>query len=394
MKRHLYKRIIVTIVLFFPFTLISQTIKVSLFNQFKIKTAVIRTLTGKYDFYADGKKIYKVKRQNVIYFTATSDSVSVWDLDKHLGVYKEIHFDGKIRVNSFRVEAVTPALKQRSFHGNINVFVKDGSLKIINEVDLESYVSAVVESESGPKATEEYYKSQAIICRTYALDHLDRHQGEGFNLCDEVHCQVYKNMSYQNYLIPEATFFTSGLVLADSAGELITAAFHSNSGGETANSEDVWSSETSYLKAIKDTFSLNQRNSLWEKKITYLDWLNYLDTIGIDTETGIPEDEIEFIQDKRRKNLIVKNDTIHVKKVRHDFGLRSAYFSIIPNGDHILIKGKGYGHGVGLSQEGAMNMARQGYDFRDIIHYYYSNVKIVKMSDMDLSHLNSELLTK
>ena len=362
----------------------SQVLKVSLFNQFNIKTAVIRTLIGKYEFVADDKKIYKLKKLNVLYFTAVNDSISVWDLDRHIGVYKKISFVEKSRLNSFRIEPVFPALKERSFYGGIQIKARNGSLLIINEVDLEAYVSGVVESESGPKANEEYYKSQAIICRTYALDHLDRHVDEGFNLCDEVHCQVYKNMSYQNYIIPEATFFTSGLVLVDSVGELVTAAFHSNSGGETANSEDVWSSETSYLKAKKDTFSLNQRNSVWKKNISYLTWLEYLDTLGIKSKSGISEDEIKFIQDERKKYLIIKNDSIPLKKIRADFKLRSSYFSITPNGDSILIAGKGYGHGVGLSQEGAMNMARQGYSFRDIIHFYYSNVKIVKLEDLKL----------
>ena len=379
-KRFIFFSIIIFLSLKYSF---SQNINVRIFSDFEIKTAVIRLLSGKYELNADEKHVYRIKKNNVIYFTAVGDSVSVWDLDKHIGIYKNIEFRGKARVNSFRIEPVYPALKERSYYDNIKISGHNKHLLIINSVDLESYVSGVVESESGPKANEEYYKSQAIICRTYALDHLDRHDGEGFNLCDGVHCQVYKNMSYQNYIIPEATFFTSGLVLIDTSGQLITAAFHSNSGGETANSEDVWSSETSYLKAKKDSFSLNQRNSEWEKKISYLEWLEYLDTIGINTEVGITEEEIRFMQNERKKYVTVKNDTIPVKKIRSDLALRSAYFSIIPKGDSILIKGKGYGHGVGLSQEGAMNMANHGYSFRDIIYFYYLGVKIIKLTDLD-----------
>ncbi|NOZ48204.1 MAG: SpoIID/LytB domain-containing protein [Chlorobi bacterium] len=364
----------------------SKNIKVRIFSEFQIKTSVVRLISGKYDFIADGKRIYRIKKNNVIYFTATGDSINVWDLDEHLGVFKNIEFIGKGRTNSFRIEPVFPALKERSYYGNLQIKVKDKFLLIVNNADLESYVSGVVESESGPKATEEYYKSQAIICRTYALGHLNRHIDDGFNLCDGVHCQVYKNMSHQNYQIPEATFFTSGLILVDTANQIITAAFHSNSGGETANSEDVWSSSTSYLKAVKDTFSLNQRNAKWEKKITYLDWLNYLDTIGIDTRDGISEEDMKFIQDSRKKYILIKNDTINVKKIRSDFGLRSAYFSIIPEEDYMLFKGKGYGHGVGLSQEGAMNMSKQGYNFREIIHFYYTNVKIIKLENLKIDN--------
>lgn len=384
--RSILKRTSVLISIFFCTATIiySQKLKINIFNEFEVKTAVVRLLSGKYDFIADGSRVYKIKRNNVIYFTAVNDSVSVWDLEKHVGIYKEIEFREKTRLNSYRIEPVFPALKERSYYGSLIISTKNKHLVIVNNIDLEPYVSGVVESESGPGASEEYYKSQAIICRTYALDHLGRHEGEGFHLCDEVHCQVYKNMSYQNYRIPEATFFTSGLVLVDAENQLITAAFHSNSGGETANSEDVWSSETSYLKAKKDTFSLNQRNSEWEKEITYIQWLNYLDTIGIYTKEGIAEDDIKFIQNERQRYLTIKNDSIELKKIRADFGLRSAFFSIIPNGDTILIKGKGYGHGVGLSQEGAMNMANSGYNFREIINFYYSNVKVIKLDNLNI----------
>jgi len=70
MKKYFSENILVAIIIILPFTLNSQNIKVSLYDSFQIKTAVVRTLTGKYDFYADGKKVYKVKKHNVIYFTA------------------------------------------------------------------------------------------------------------------------------------------------------------------------------------------------------------------------------------------------------------------------------------------------------------------------------------
>ena len=87
------KRIILCLLLVIAsLGLLSQNLKVSLFNEFKLKTAVFSNLNGKYEFLLDGKKEYKLKKQNVIYFTVANDSISVWDLDKHLGVFAKIEF--------------------------------------------------------------------------------------------------------------------------------------------------------------------------------------------------------------------------------------------------------------------------------------------------------------
>ena len=66
------------------------------------------------------------------------------------------------------------------------------------------------------------------------------------------------------------------------------------------------------------------------------------------------------------------------KKIRFDFNLRSSYFSVIDKGSNILFQGRGYGHGVGLCQDGAMEMAIEGKSFEQIIHFYFTGVSIVK----------------
>ena len=95
------------------------------------------------------------------------------------------------------------------------LFSENGSLKVRNEVELENYVAGVVEMEAGSNHTLEYYKVQAIICRTYALSNLRRHETERYNLCDNVHCQVYKGNNRLNQQITEATLQTKNLVLVD-----------------------------------------------------------------------------------------------------------------------------------------------------------------------------------
>jgi stage II sporulation protein D len=177
--------------------------------------------------------------------------------------------------------------------------------------------------------------------------------------------------------IKNAVIQTSGLVIIDTAMQLITAAFHSNSGGHTANSEDVWLSNKHYLRARPDPYSLNQNNTSWSDTISKNFWINYLRNNGIVITGNNMDSILNFHQKNRNKYISINNDTLSLRKIREDLGLRSSWFSIHLMGDSLIFTGKGYGHGVGLSQEGAMQMARENFSFIDIIHYYYKNVKVI-----------------
>src|SRR5690606_6979492 len=109
----------------------------------------------------------------------------------------------------------------------------------------------------------------------FALAHINKHVSEGFSLCDLVHCQAYHGKPRDINAV-KAVEETAGLVVVDSNLDLITAAFHSNSGGQTANSEDVWGGKTSYLRSIIDTFSTGTPNFSWERRMPAIDLLSYL----------------------------------------------------------------------------------------------------------------------
>src|SRR5690606_6809159 len=110
------------------------------------------------------------------------------------------------------------------------------------------------------KPSKEYFKLQGIICRTYALNNLHTHTIEGYNLCDQVHCQAYHGKTFYEDIV-SAVMQTRGIVIVDSDISLITAVFHSSCGGQTVNSEDVWSKSLYYLRAVRDSFCLNAPNA-------------------------------------------------------------------------------------------------------------------------------------
>jgi stage II sporulation protein D len=239
----------------------------------------------------------------------------------------------------------------------------------------------VTEAEAGSRSTLEFYKVQAILARTFALAHINKHILEGFSLCDQVHCQAYygkpKDMS-----IYTAIEETKGKVVVDENLNLIIAAFHSNSGGQTANSEDVWGSYTNYLRSRVDSFSNKMPNAYWERKMLTDDWLTYLKlkhNYAID-KPNAKEAAVNFRQDYRKVYLECNNSKIPLKNIRTDLQLKSTFFSISEiSGDSIVFKGKGYGHGLGMCQEGAMKMCKLGYKYPDILNYYYKSIQIIDM---------------
>jgi stage II sporulation protein D len=279
------------------------------------------------------------------------------------------------------------------FDDHLLVYADPRFLTLVNRVDLDKYLAGVVEAEVGPNREKEFYKAQSVLCRTYALKHMDRHQEEGFSLCDGTHCQAYRGKSMLNPQILESIVETSGMVAADYNYRLITAAYHSNSGGQTQRASDVWASGAEYLQSVVDPYSLHQPNAKWSDTISFQDWKQYLLDNGMQSVRKIPE-EILFVEQMRRKKyFILDKDSIRMNKIRDDWGFRSAFFDMFPEGDSVLVWGKGYGHGIGMSQEGAIKMAGDGFTYQDILHFYFHEIRLMDYRDLPDSSL-PEVLKK
>ncbi len=269
----------------------------------------------------------------------------------------------------------------RNYEGSLQVKYQDGYLLAINCISLEQYVAAVTETEGGYKKPAEFYKSQAIITRTYALKNFERHKQEGFELCDGTHCQAYKKKCTSPDIVA-AVNATQGLVLVNDSYELIMAAYHSNSGGVTMNSEDVWISALSYLRSVNDKYYVYGRNAVWQKNITVEQWKSFLKTKGVDINVSI--DSLLITETGRVAKANIRGKSFPMTEVRHYFKLPSAFLNMSLNGDNIQISGKGYGHGVGLSQESAMRMAEEGLTYKEILPFFYSGVHVVNMKTLSV----------
>ncbi len=140
---------------------------------------------------------------------------------------------------------------------------------------------------------------------------------------------------------------------------LIVAAFHGNCGGVTASSADVWLAGYPYLVSVTDPWCGYSASSAWKKSLPMSEWNSFLRSKGI---TGGKETVLYSAHGSRPVRMMdrsVAGRHLTSEEIRLRFGLRSAYFSLTPEGDSLMVYGRGYGHGVGLCQDGAKAMAEK-----------------------------------
>lgn len=345
---------------------------------------------GEYHLQVAGVTKHTLKAGERISFVRYGNLVQVSIPGKVLGQYKEPRLTTKNADGVFRIYVLRPNKNERVYDDDLYVSTTKSELKLVNRVDLEKYVAGVVEAESGKEKTLEFYKVQAIISRTYALSNLRKHWRDGFNLNDQVSSQVYHGKCRWEPQILVATRITEGKVLVDSEMNLITAAFHSNSGGETVGSESVWSGPLSYLTPRLDEFSMVGKHTTWQRTVSKDKWLGYLaDKYKLPiNDASVLDMALNYEQPSRDVFFIDPIFKIPLKDIRKDWQLKSTYFNVRPyTADSLMIDGRGFGHGAGLSQEGAIRMGELGFAFGDILHFYYNDVHIIDLHALDFFRL-------
>lgn len=357
-------------------------VNIGIYHQTKVTSFVFHPNDGSYSIYTEKGKLADIDKGEILEVKYSSGEISLKSLDKDYGKFKKVKFIGTESNNSFKIK-LSNYKKVREFEDNlfINLHNYYNYFQLINNIDIDNYIAGVVEAEVGRSAPPEYYKLQAIICRTYALKNIERHTSEGFSLCNKVHCQAYHGKP-KSLIIKQAAIETNGIVIVDSEINLITATFYSNCGGTTANSEEVWKQKLYYLRSIKDTFCLHENNSVWTKKVSKTQWTNYLKNNNCSNDALRNECALEYFQNGREQFYWKDDVKIPFVTIRKDFKLKSALFNIEESTNFITFHGQGFGHGVGLCQEGAMRMAKLGFSYIDILHYYYEDVHMINLESL------------
>jgi stage II sporulation protein D len=277
---------------------------------------------------------------------------------------------------------------------DVRVRTTENGWTVIRMVALEDYVRATVLGEFTPAVgdrslVERMLEVQAIISRTFAVTNRDRHASDGFDLCSTTHCQIYEpgRLKTSRWKEPAeaAVIRTKGIVVWYDSRPA-EAVFHSDCGGHTAAAEDVWGGTgRRYLLARPDD---ERSHVTWEYSMSVAQARNALNK-DANTSIGQRLVAIEVAQRDRsgrasRLNIRGTRDiSITGEDLRRvltlTFGsrsIRSTLFDVRRTGDKIIFSGRGFGHGVGLCQTGALARLRKGATPDAVLEHYFPGTRI------------------
>ncbi|MBQ9181583.1 MAG: stage II sporulation protein D [Bacilli bacterium] len=270
---------------------------------------------------------------------------------------------------------------------NLKVRVKRVSKDKIEEVPLEEYVMGVLAGEMPIEFDIEALKSQAVAARSYVLKEIETNQEKEYDVVDTVLNQVYldqnelKEKFSNNYIeninkLKEAVNSTRGQYLSYD-NKIAQTLFFSTSTGKTENSEEIFSTALPYLVSV---------DSKWDEEVSpvfndsYTFSLNeFLNILGLKNNNKVTTKVLETTSTGRIKRIKINEREFSGSEVYSALNLRSTFFSIEQNNNTINVYTKGFGHGVGMSQYGALAMAKRGYKYDEILKYYYQGTEIKKI---------------
>lgn len=273
----------------------------------------------------------------------------------------------------------------------------DTGYTLVNQLPVEEYLYGVVPSEMPSSWPEEALQAQAVAARTYAIKQIlsGNAAGRGFDVWPDERSQVYLGMRVENPATNAAIDNTRGQILTYK-GQVIDALFHSSSGGYTENSEDMWQNPVAYLRGKADPYDQNDRHYNWQVNFTadqlarQLSWSKY----NLTTVTDVQVKERTAVGRRIKKLQITGLDqsgsTVQIEianadRLRSVLALKSAPFDVQKQYDQqnnlvaVVFTGSGWGHALGMPQWGARGMAMKGYNYREILSYYFTDVQLANI---------------
>lgn len=317
-----------------------------------------------------------------------------------------------------RIEAPGGLLWGDGLYGGPFLLQSDayGSWSLVEQVPLERYLEGVVPHEIGAGAPAAALQAQAVLARTWALRNRLRFQVDGYHLCADTQCQVYSDPRAAGASVRQAIAASRQQVLA-SEGQPIHAVYHASNGGMAAGFEEVWQgAPVPYLRAFADgpapfvdrfpvplkppalsgllkggapqPWGADHSLFRWQRTLTAAQLSSALGSGG--SSLGTPTQLQVLARGASGRVLALEisgkggNRVLRLDAIRRTLRqLPSTLFEITPAGPgRWLVRGGGFGHGAGLSQAGAIDLARRGWSTGRILQHYYRGTSLVPLRSL------------
>ena len=295
------------------------------------------------------------------------------------------------------------SLNKACYEGEFVLTASGNKINAINVIDIEKYLRGVVPYEIGrlDESKFEALKAQAVAARTYAYKHFGSRKAQGFDVYADTRDQVYKGIHSVSDVTDKAVRETEGVVMTYN-GEFITAYYHSTCGGETEGVATWGRPNHPYLQNKPD---IRPDGTPWCRESNYTEWTREFDESELrdlfqinakEAKANVPSfssihamNILDTLKSGRIHTLEITTNngkfTAKADKIRWLFKrggtiLPSSFFRIHRNGDQWILKGKGFGHGVGLCQMGARARAQAGQSYIQILTHYYPGITLEKFT--------------
>ena len=285
-------------------------------------------------------KIYNLKSNNLI-SKEHNKIVKLLPHDKGIEVMGKGVYSGPIKiipVGNTKIIVIVNGQKYR-YRGNIEIDIdkEHGKLNIINIIGIEEYLYGVLKKEISPRWPAEALKAQAVAARTFAIFNMNKYIDKGYNICASTNSQAYGGVNHEDPLTNKAVDETRGVIITYK-GKPINAVYHSDSGGYTENSENVWGSFLPYLRSVKSIFEekVSPPHHTWTCSINEKDLSKKLQKQGYNINSVISIEPVKKSETGRISELafIVDNNKV-INMKANDFRslmgadlIRSTLFNI------------------------------------------------------------------
>ena len=285
----------------------------------------------------------------------------------------------------------------------VTIFIKDDEIKFnfvsnmvvrvkrengtIDRVPFEEYIKGVLAGEMPTSFEMEALKAQAVAARSYVMKKMEQNTEEDYDVVDTVMNQVYldentlkekwqEKYEEKNNKLKQAILETKCEYMTYN-NEVIEAFFFSTSTGKTENSGEVFQTQLPYLRSVDSSW--DQEVSPVFQENNNLSLTEFYQKLNLEYNEELKIEITKTTSTGRLKELNINGQSFKANDIYQKLNLRSTFFDIKQKGKQVEITTKGYGHGVGMSQYGALAMAKKGYKYQDILKYYYQGIEIKKL---------------
>lgn len=292
-----------------------------------------------------------------------------------------------IKTEKTEVKTTSNITLKKSEEEKVKIYLSDK--KQVSEITLSEYLVGVVMTEMDESYPDEALKAQAVAAHTLLLYRQKENKNKDYDITDDYSLdQGYLNEENRQKKYGDIYETTEKRVkkLVNSVknkviyykNEPILAVYHDTSGGKTENAKDIWGGDYPYLVSVESISDLLNPSYLSTVTYTKQEFESRLKELGV----SLPKSEKNYIGKAKTtesgtiKSIVIAEKSFSGQKIREAFNLRSANFDLKYDDKKFVFTVRGFGHGVGMSQYGALFMAKEGSNYKQILKWYYTGCEI------------------